>query len=210
MTTFHPTYFYAIAQFALMLRNGKFTFEVHDNFQKQTYRNRCYVYGANGKQLLNVPVQKISGKQLYRNVKIDYRSNWQSEHLKTLYSAYNSSPFFEYYIDDLNELFSKKETYLIDLNINIFKKITKLLQEQINFNKTTDYNLKIQKDYRYLVNAKAKETFKLDKYTQVFDNKHGFISNLSILDLLFNEGPAANIYLSKILKTLDKKDTVNI
>ena len=181
-----------------MINAGEFAFEVYDNFQKQTYRNRCYIYGANGKQLLNIPVQKKSGKQLYRDIKIDYTSNWQLEHFKTLNSAYNSSPFFEFYIDDLEELFTNKEVFLIDLNIKIFEKVAALLQENISYIKTVDFKKDLDNDYRFLVNAKSKTKIDLPKYTQVFDNKYGFIENLSILDLLFMEGPAANIYLKKV------------
>ena len=206
MKLFHPTYFPSIYQFALMMEDGKIEFEIFDNFQKQTYRNRCYIYGANGKQLLNVPIQKISGKkQLIKDVKIDYKSNWHSEHLKSLYSAYSSSPFFEYYIDDLKSIFENKEKFLLDLNIKIFYKIQDALELKIKFKKTSEYNTEnVDYDFRYLVNAKAKLFIDFPKYTQVFDSKYNFISNLSILDLLFMEGPASVIYLDDILSLKNK------
>lgn len=197
MSLFHPTYFASVYQFAHMLSVDDLSFEVYDNFQKQTYRNRCYVYGSNGKQLLSVPIIKVSGKQLTKDVKIDYSSNWQAEHLKTLLSAYRSSPFFEFYIDDLQSIFTKKETFLVDLNLATFNKLLELFQESQKFTLTSQFNKEINEDYRYLINAK-KNQIKLPKYTQVFDNKHGFISNLSVLDVLFMEGPAANLYLKKI------------
>ncbi len=197
MALFHPTYFSSIAQFSLLLHVENLQFEIFDNFQKQTYRNRCYIYGANGKQLLNVPIQKVSGKQLSKDVKIDYNSNWQSEHLKTLFSAYNSSPFFEYYIDELMPLFQKKETFLVDLNLNCLEVIIELLQEKISFTKTIIYQKELPNDYRCLVGAKGQFLYKPTNYTQVFEEKHGFIPNLSILDLLFMEGPATALYLEK-------------
>ena len=173
-------------------------FEVNDNFQKQTYRNRCYIYGANGKQLLNIPIQKISGKQLTKDVKIDYGSNWQMEHLKSLHSAYRSSPFFEFYIDDLEELFTKKETFLLDLNIQTIQKVMDALQLKVDYLLSKSYEKDLFNDYRFLVNAKSKEKFNFPTYTQVFNNKHGFIENLSILDLLFLEGPASELYIKKL------------
>ncbi len=177
-------------------------FEVNDNFQKQTYRNRCYIYGANGKQLLNVPVQKKSGeKQLSKDVKIDYSSNWQSEHLKALFSAYSSSPFFEFYIDELRPIFEIKESFLIDLNIKTFQILQNTLEVSITFNKSKEYLKEVENDYRFLVNAKSKSLIDLPKYTQVFDLKHGFISNLSILDLLFMEGPSSLIYLNNCINS---------
>ena len=187
-----------------MQHTDRLVFEVHDNFQKQTYRNRCYIYGANGKQLLNIPIHKVTGKQLYRDIKIDYSSNWQAEHLKTLYSAYNSSPFFEFYIDDLKEIFHTKEMFLIDLNIKTFQKMNELLQESVLFEKTKLFSKEFVNDFRFLVNAKNKEEITLPKYTQVFSEKHGFMHNLSMLDLLFMEGPASSIYLKKVIANYPK------
>lgn len=196
----HPTYFSTIIQYAAIMQAKEIAFEVCDNFQKQTYRNRCYIYGANGKQLLNIPIQKGStGKQLAKEVKIDYSYNWQNEHLKTLFSAYNSSPFFEYYVDDLQTIFSKKETYLLDLNFKTFDIVMEMLQEQREYTKTKEYKKEEENDYRFLVKAKGEIELKVQKYTQVFDNKHGFMPNLSILDLLFMEGTTATLYLEKLV-----------
>lgn len=199
-STFHPTYFPTIFQFVKIVQAQSIIFEVEDNFQKQTYRNRCYIYGANGKQLLNIPVQKKTGKQKTKEVKIDYSENWQNSHLKSLNSAYSSSPFFEYYIDDFRTIFNKKETYLIDLNINIFKILCSLLPIETTFIKNNTYKKELINDFRYLVNSKKEISFNLPKYTQVFSNKYGFMQNLSILDLLFMEGPNALLYLEKLIK----------
>ncbi len=197
---FHPTYFPSIAQFVKMLQTNDIVFEIEDNFQKQTYRNRCYIFGANGKQLLNIPIQKVSGKEKSKNIKIDYSENWQQQHFKSLVSAYKSSPIFEFYIDDLQEIFLQKETLLIDLNIKTTTKIFELLPLDLKYTLTSVYDKEIKNDYRYMVNSKSTEEFNLPNYTQVFSNKHGFLENLSILDLLFNEGPTALLYLEKIIK----------
>jgi len=199
MKLFHPTYFPSILQYAQILQSDDVVFEIHDNFQKQTYRNRCYIYGANGKQLLNIPTQKVSGKQLTKNIKIDYSYNWQAEHYKSLLSAYSSSPFFEFYIDELFPIFKKKETFLIDLNLKTIKIIADCLQEKLNFSMSLQFEKEVDDDYRYLVNAKTEQPLNFPKYTQIFDKKHGFIPNLSMLDLLFMEGPVTPIYLQRLL-----------
>ncbi|HFS67413.1 MAG TPA: hypothetical protein ENK67_04300 [Flavobacteriia bacterium] len=195
---FHPSYFPSILQYAMMLQKNPVLFEVNDHFQKQTYRNRCYIYGANGKQLLNVPITKKSGKQVSKDVLVNYDENWQKEHVKSLISAYKSSPFFEFYIDDLMPIFTKKEKYLVDLNIAVFQLLNDAIQVEIPFELTADYQLEFTNDFRFLVNAKQETNVLFPKYIQVFQEKHSFIPNLSILDLLFNEGPNTEMYLMKI------------
>ena len=193
----HPTYFSNIAHFVAIVKADKLTFEYDDNFIKQTYRNRTYIYTANGKLLLNIPViHTQKNRQKYKDVKISQETNWQSHHWKSLLSAYSTSPFFEYYQDELIYLFKTKTKYLLDFNLNCFEAICDCLQFDLGYSKTDDYQ-KIAKDtidFRYLVNAKIEDP-QFEPYSQVFQDKHGFINNLSILDLLFNEGPNALSYL---------------
>ena len=121
MALFIPTYFSPISQYQALLNSNSITFEVEDNYQKQTYRNRCYIYGANGKQLLNIPVSipKSAKKTKSKDILVE-NSNWQKQHYKSLEAAYNHSPFFEFYKDDLQKLFSKKYTFLLDVNLDSF------------------------------------------------------------------------------------------
>jgi hypothetical protein len=194
----HPTYFPNIAHFIAFVKADEVTFEVDDNYQKQTYRNRSYIYAANGKLLLNIPIiHTQKNRQKYRDVKIANVSKWQELHWKSLESAYRTSPFFEFYEDELKPLFTTKAKFLMDFNFKCFDTICDCLQLDLNTTKTHKFEKEISDklDYRKLVNAKKEQLFEFDKYTQVFSNKHGFISNLSILDLLFNEGPNATQYL---------------
>jgi len=200
----HPTYFPNIAHFTAMIKADEITFEIDDNYQKQTYRNRTYIYAANGKLLLNIPViHTQKNRQKYRDVKIANVSKWQDLHWKSLESAYRTSPFFEFYEDDLKPLFAIKANFLLDFNFKCLETVCNCLQLHLNINKTNKFEKKISNktDYRYLVNAKKEQLFEFDSYMQVFSNKHGFITNLSILDLLFNEGPnTAQYLLSQELK----------
>jgi hypothetical protein len=199
----HPTYFPNIAHFLAIIKAERVTFEMEDNFLKQTYRNRTYIYEANGKLLLNIPViHTQKNRQKYRDVKISQDTNWQNLHWKSLLSAYSTSPFFEFYKDDLETVFKMKTDFILDFNFKCFEVICDCLQLDINYSKTDSYEKLVEDktDFRFLVDAKMKEP-KFEPYTQVFANKYGFINNLSILDLLCNEGPNALNYLdSQILK----------
>ena len=201
----HPTYFPNISNLVAMVNAKDVVFETDDNFLKQTYRNRCYIYGANGKLGLNIPViHSQKNRQKYRDVKIFNDDDWQSNHWKSLLSAYRTSPFFEYYEDELQPLFSTKADFILDYNLKCFVVICDCLQLEIKFSKNESYqkDLTNKTDYRFLVNAKKEADKQFDSYTQVFDNKHGFIPNLSILDLLFNEGPNSINYLESQILSL--------
>jgi len=195
----HPTYFPNLAHFAAMLKADTVFFEVCDNYQKQTLRNRTEIYGANGKLALTVPVSySQNNRQLYKDVKIANENRWQQQHLKSLQSAYSMSPFFEFYIDDLMPLFEKQFDSILDFNLNCFDVLKDCLQLGITKNNTRIFEKEPENrsDFRNLVNRNY-EVNSFQPYTQVFTEKHGFISNLSSLDLLFNEGPNAELYLKK-------------
>lgn len=194
----HPTYFPCISHFTAIANADSVTFEIEDNYQKQTYRNRTYIYGANGKLLLNVPIKHThKNRQKYKDVKIANDEKWQVLHWKSLESAYRTSPYFEYYEDEFKPLFEKKHTFILDYNFECIELVLECLQLDLNFSKTDEYNVDASPliDFRNLVKARKEPVFSFDEYTQVFGNKYGFISNLSILDLLFNEGTNALSYL---------------
>ena len=196
-TLLHPTYFPSISHYIAMIQAEELVFEVEDNFQKQTNRNRMYIYSSNGLQFLNISVKhSLEKNQKYKDVLIDDSTNWQKNHFKSLESAYKNSPFYDYFIDDILPIYQKKHKFLLDLNFETFEVVNKCLGINLPFSKTTEYfqALENENDFRHLVNGK-KDTTQIETYTQVFDDKHGFITNLSILDLLFNEGRHAVNYL---------------
>lgn len=193
----HPTYFPSISHYVAMMQADEITFEVEDNFQKQTNRNRMYIYSPNGLQMLNIPVKHSKNeRQKFKDVRIENAFGWQKNHFKSLEAAYRTSPFFEYFEDDFRPIFEKKQEFMMDLNFQIFEIVNECLGVDLPFKKTNEYFHEIQDktDFRYLANGK-KDTFLNEEYTQVFEEKHGFIPNLSILDLLFNEGRHAVDYL---------------
>ncbi|MCL7763212.1 WbqC family protein [Polaribacter sp. Z014] len=200
MSLFIPTYFGPISQYSEIVKSDSVVFEMDDNFQKQSYRNRCYIYNANGKQLLNIPVKdKNKGSSQRKKTKdllVDNDAHWQDHHLKSLQTAYRTSPFYEFYEDDLLKIFNKKYTFLQDVNMDTHLFIADVLQIPLQYSKTEEYTVETtEKDFRELVNAKHQPKKLVEKYIQMFDDKHGFISNLSILDLVFMEGPNAISFL---------------
>ncbi len=196
-------YFGSISQYAVIAQSDSIIFENEDNYQKQTYRSRNYIYGANGKLLLTIPIKhtgdKQNNKQLYKDVKIENEFKWQLLHWKSIESAYRTSPFFEYYEDEMIHLFEKRKNFLLDFNYECMEVIQDCLQLDISYTKTLTYQKEVETviDLRTLVNAKKEKQYELSSYIQVFSNKYGFISNLSILDLLFNEGTNALTYLEE-------------
>ncbi|MDP6922622.1 MAG: WbqC family protein [Lutibacter sp.] len=199
MVLVHPSYFSPIVQYVAMIRADKVIFEVEDHFQKQTYRNRCVLYSARGKQVLSIPIQHGSGsKQKATTVRIDYKDHWEVQHLRTLKTAYNASPFFEFYQDELSELYQKKQPFLIDFLFDCHEFVMEALQVTIPYTRTREYQSQTEAtDHRSLVIAKSEKQYDLKRYIQVFEQSHGFIPNLSILDLLFMEGPNALNYLEQ-------------
>lgn len=195
----HPSYFPSISHFVAIAQAEKVTFEINDNFQKQTNRNRMYIYSPNGIQLLNIPIKH--SKEVHQNIKevqLETAFDWQKQHFKSLEAAYRTSPFFEYFEDEILPIFQKKHTFLLDLNYQTMEMVSKCLRLDFAYDETTEYfhDVTDKTDLRGLINGK-KDLSQFESYTQVFGEKHGYLNNLSILDLLFNEGRYALEYLKK-------------
>ena len=193
-----PTYFPTIESFQLLYNHDTVIFEIQEHFQKQTYRTRCNISTSNGIYAMNIPIKhQKSIHQFTKEVKIENEFAWQKNHFKTLQNAYRSSPFFEFYEAEFELFYTKKEIYLLDFVLNSIELIFKLLQTRIEYQKTNVFEKEYQSllDYRFLVNAKTTRQNNFKPYTQVFQNKYDFFPNLSIIDLLFNEGPNSFEYL---------------
>ncbi len=203
----HPVYFGPVSQYIAIVNSQKVIFENEDNYQKQTYRNRMYIYDSNGKLPLTIPIRHLSSfgekqknpkdHQKYKEVKIENDFEWQKQHWRALKASYQTSPFFEFYEDDIFPLYHKKFDFLIDFNYACLKTIIEWLQMTFQYEKTQEYALKPKNltDLRHLVNAKPQIVFKNTRYAQVFESKYGFIPDLSILDLIFHMGPNSIDYL---------------
>jgi hypothetical protein len=206
MTTalLQTTYFGPIQWYQKLYRYDHCLIEQYDSFQKQTYRNRCVIATANGVQALTVPVEHSDDKVLTKDLRISDHNQWRRVHWNALQSAYSESPFFEYYADDLHPFFEKKYEFLLDFNEAIRQKVCELIDIHPNVEYTSEYTSDIQHqtsditDFREVINAKHPQPdakFNTKTYWQVFQHKHGFLPNLSILDLLFNMGPESIFYL---------------
>ncbi len=194
----HPTYFPSIVQMAALVQADNLVFEVSGNYQKQSYRSRAYIAHSNGKLLLSIPVKHSGGGNniTTKEVQVENAFPWQIQHWKSLESAYRTSPYFEFYEDDLKPLFFNKETSLLEFNLKVFDLICELLDIDISYTFTEEYlKAPTQTDLRFLANSKLKKDYQLKPYFQVLGSNYDFLSNLSILDLLFNEGTNALQYL---------------
>lgn len=191
-----------IQYYSKFLLHPEVVIEQYDSFLKQSYRSRCQILGANGLLDLAIPVVKVSGqKTLMKDVRIANTTAWQQQHWKSIVSAYNSSPFFEYYVDDFEPLFKDTPEFLIDFNMKLHETICELIGIDENWALSCDYEFTIDgKDYRDAISPKPRlhqpdPTFIAKPYTQTFEQSGGFVENLSILDLLFNVGPESIDYL---------------
>ena len=187
-------YYPPVQYFAEILQAEKLLIEQHETYPKQTYRNRCYIYSANGPIPLSIPVERGSfHKVKLKDVKIDNSRKWQREHINAIESAYKSSAFFEFYADTVvRPLYKGSYEYLLDLNMEIMEIMLGILELDISVNKTHSFKKEYgdnSRDLRYSLSPKIKSTYSNPEYYQVFSPVHGFKSNLSIIDLLFNMGP---------------------
>ena len=197
----HPTYFPNILFFSQILNQDKILFEVNDNYIKQSLRNRTSIYHANGILNLSIPVKYSSKKkQIFKEIEICNETDWQKKHLKSIKFAYRSSPYFEFYENQFEKIFTKKEKFLIDINLKSIELLFELIDRKLKYNFTEKYN----QNYTGYVDSREISSFNFSdkslsfkKYTQVFETKYGFKENLSMLDLLFNYGPNYYNFLIK-------------
>ncbi len=180
--------------------------EQHEHYQKGSFRNRCYIAGANGPLRLSVPlVQGKNERQPIRDVRIAYREHWQQQHWQSIRSAYGSAPFFEYYAEYLRPFFETRYDFLFDLSWALLQALAELIPVEGNLLLTESYHGKPPEGWAWLRDTihpkpqreKPDPLFLPLPYPQVFEEKHGFLPNLSILDLLFCTGPQSAVLLEQ-------------
>ncbi len=201
-----PTaYLPPIEYFVYFVNAENIHIELYETYPKQTYRNRCKIYSANDILPLSIPVSKISGNSTkIKDIQINHLYSWQKSHWRAIESAYNASPYFMYFKDELKEFYTQPYQSLYIFNTQLLKQIAEFIgcSKEIyftkNFNKEVDEVLDLRNHFNP---KKENSTFVCQKYFQVFDEKHGFRPNLSIIDLLFSEGPNTLSFLKEIALT---------
>ncbi len=191
-TQFLPSQYF----FALHAQQGVYV-EIHENYQKRSFRNRCIIAGPNGPQLLTIPLRKGKNQQKpITKVEISYDEDWPRKHLSALKTAYQSAPFYEHYIDGLKEILLKKEPFIFLLNKNLMDWFIYQLADLKSIQYTDTFHKNIGSlDKRNTCNPRNYQLWNTLKYPQVFEDRLGFLPNLSMIDLLFCQGPAAGLML---------------
>ena len=192
-----PTYFPSLLFWKIILKDNFFWMK-NSYYKKQTLRNRMFIHGANGKLMLSIPIRHsgINQKRFYDDVSIDSSSDWKKNHFKSIKIAYQSSPYFEFYEEDLKNFYQVETSNLYNFNLKSVELVLKWLEMGTN-NRTIDFNIKIYKQSKNIKEIDNREIKKKSniKYIQTFEDKNGFIDGLSILDMIFNCGPKTKDYI---------------
>ena len=186
-------YLAPVAYYQQLLHAGKAEIEVCDHYVKQTLRNRCWIDSPSGPLALTIPVEKAEGKQAMRDVRISDHGNWRHQHWQALVSSYRQSPFFEFLADDFAPFYTRRWTFLADYNEELMHLVLNLLDVSPTITRTTAFTPSP---------AWQPASQPQQPYYQVFASRHGFLPGLSIIDLLFNMGNEAILYLND-KRTLD-------
>ena len=192
------SYLPPVEYFYLISKAQQVYIEREENYVKQSYRNRCCILSAHGRQSLSVPV--LFGtihKTKLKDTRIDYSKRWQQVHLGAIKASYGSSPYFQFYFEEIESIINLKNSFLLDLNM----KLTNVLLKFLKVNKVVDFTTRFEPpsdseyDYRYKLSPKTDSGYKGREYIQVFSGEDRFVNNLSVIDLIFNTGPEATEYL---------------
>ncbi|MEP1094394.1 MAG: WbqC family protein [Cyclobacteriaceae bacterium] len=195
-----PHYLGCVEYFCLMQSSDSVLFEINDNFQKQTFRNRSYILGSNKVVTLSMPL-KYGNKTAFKDVKVDYSQRWIKDHWGAVYSSYGKAPFFEFFASDFKKVWDQKSEFLLDINIKFLTLCFKLLKLDVEIDFTNSYKKDHEKeaeDFRNIIHPKIafadRNIYRPSAYSQLFGNS--FAANLSIIDLIMCAGPQADEVLS--------------
>jgi hypothetical protein len=196
---FVTAYLPPVAYMSESLRDDEIVIEAYETYTKQTCRNHCTICGPNGRQTLSIPVIKVNGNRtLTRDVRISYYQDWQKIHWRSIETAYNNAPFFLYYRDHFNPLFLRTFDFLLDFNQRVLEAVLLSLKVNKSIGFTDSYDKEINRERADSLISKKPGTVN-PEYRQVFNERHGFISNLSIIDAIFNLGPETAVYLDQLI-----------
>ena len=198
-TILSSLYLAPVEYYASLYRSELVVIEINDNYQKQSYRNRCTIASANGPISLSIPIVKPDkDKSRMKDIRIADHANWRHLHWNAILSAYSSTPYFQYFEDDFRPFYERKIEFLHDFNEELRQLICRFIGIESKVSYTETYiNEEIEGyiDLREKIHPKKESDLKTEPYYQIFASKYGFINNLSILDLLFNMGNEARLYL---------------
>lgn len=199
MTLLSSFYLAPVEYYAALFHAERVLIEVHDNYRKQSYRNRCVIGGANGPLSLSIPVEKPEkAKSRMKDIRIAEHGDWHHLHWNAIVSAYNSTPFFQYYEEDFRPFYERKFIFLHDFNEELRRLLCRFIGIETPVDYTSEY-IKIPVedtiDLRESIDSKRPLAYQMPTYYQVFAGKFGFTPNMSIIDLLFNLGNETRIYL---------------
>lgn len=188
-----------ISWFSVFLNpENNIVFEQFESFPKQTYRNRANIYGANGKLSLIIPISH-NGKRELKDIEISESEDWRKLHWKSIQTAYQSSPYFEYYEDKIRKIFDIDEKNLVNFNLKGIEIILQTLKTEKAYSLNEEYIKNPEElNFRERFSAKLPSEFEMEEYYQTFSDKSGFLKDLSILDLICNKGPESLTYIKNI------------
>ena len=184
---FPSSYLPPISYLRAMKRADEVYLEVYEHYIKQTIRNRCWIDSPQGPLSLSIPIQKTEGKTIVRDIRISDHGNWRHQHWTALMSSYGQSPFYEFYADDFAPFYEKQWVFLADFNEELLWLVSHLMDIEVSWKRTTSY---CNRHDWYTPSDESPRT-----YYQSFSSRHGFLPDLSCIDLLFNMGPESVFYL---------------
>lgn len=196
-------FFAPITTFMSLAQSDTLCLEAHENYQKRGFRNRCIIDSAQGALVLSIPLAKGKNESMpIKEVTISYQTDWKRLHLQSIKSSYGNAPYFEHIYPEVEKLYELSGKFLFDFNLKIWSWVIEFVDLDIKVTETSNY-LKQIDDPKILdarnqlkSNNYTDQKTELSPYAQVFEEKHGFFPNLSILDLIFCTGKASLSYLS--------------